>query len=304
MEGDTDDWMTVFIDDNVLDLADYWDATYILPPATDWIVEVRVNNGVDYYSDGTWDYPYSIGQEIEKSRWSGPASVMTDYYMTMPIPTNPAQGADEVSLTPSFGWSAVRYAVTYEFQLSDDPTFGSLIDSVSVTTTAYSYVGDGLDFDSDYYWRVRAVAPNGTTSGWSTYTETYFAITIPDDMMYYLFWEMGPVDGLFDWVSGAISNFHTEEEEFPPVTVEPQPTPTIDFNPTIEIPEITLPAMPDITIEPPAVTVPITSTVTTVNPVIELPDQPTPVYIWAIVAIGAVLTVAVIILIIRTRRVV
>ncbi|HEX78723.1 MAG TPA: hypothetical protein G4O19_01035, partial [Dehalococcoidia bacterium] len=199
IEGDTDDWMTVFIDDNVLDLADYWDAMYILPPATDWIVEVRVNNGVEYYSDGTWDYPYSIGQEIEKSRWSSPASVMTDYYMTMPIPTNPAQGADEVSLTPSFGWSAVRYAVTYQFQLSDDPTFGSLIDSVSVTTTAYSYVGGDLDYDNDYYWRVRAVAPNGTTSDWSTYTETYFAITITEDMMWDIFWAMGPVDGLFDW---------------------------------------------------------------------------------------------------------
>jgi len=305
LEGDTDDWLTTFIDDNVLDLADYYGATYILTPATDWIVEVRVNNGVEYYSDDTWMYPYPIGQEIEKSRWSAAADVMTDYYMTMPIPTNPSQGADEVSLTPSFGWSAVNYAVTYKIQLSDDPEFDSLIDSVSVTTTAYSYVGDGLDYDSDYYWRVQAVAPNGTTSEWSTYTETYFAITLPDDLIYSIFWSMGPVDGLFDWVSGAISNFHTEEEEFAPVTVEPAPTPTIIL-PTpvvnVNIPEITI---PDITVNPPAVTVNLpTPTVTSVTNLIDMPDQDTPVYIWLIVAIGALLTIAVIVLIIRTRRVV
>jgi hypothetical protein len=293
LEEDSSVWADAFVDTNSFDVADEW-GPWALPDATEYIVQVRVNN------DGS----SSIGNEIEYSRWSAAGSVMTDYYMTPPIPTNPAQGADEVSLTPSFGWSMVKYAVTYTFELSDDPTFSSLIDSVAVTTTAYSYVGDGLDYDSDYYWRVRAVAPNGTTGPWSTYTETYFHIDLIDTYGYLFWYYIGPIDGLFEWISGAISNFHTEEEEFPPVTVEPQPTPTIDFNPTIEIPEITLPAMPDITIEPPAVTVPITSTVTTVNPVIELPDQPTPVYIWAIVAIGAVLTIAVIILIIRTRRVV
>jgi len=45
-------------------------------------------------------------------------------------------------------------------------------------------------------------------------------------------------------------------------------------------------------------------TITTVNPVIEMPDVVTPAYIWAIVGIGALLVIAVIVLIIRTRRVV
>jgi Mg2+ and Co2+ transporter CorA len=35
-----------------------------------------------------------------------------------------------------------------------------------------------------------------------------------------------------------------------------------------------------------------------------MPEEKTPVFIWIIVAIGAVLTIAVIVLIIRTRRVV
>ena len=285
-DGDEVDHWHAFTDEGMWDILDDW-GMYSLDPATDYLVEVRVNN--DEWS--------TIGREIEISRWSSTSAVMTDYYMTNPIPTNPGQGADEVSLTPSFGWSAVDYAVTYRFELSSDPLFDTLIDGVSVTTTAYSYVGGGLSFDSDYYWRVQAVAPNGTLSGWSTYTETFFSI------------ELRSGGFLWQWTSGAISNFHTEEEEFPPVTVEPAPTPTINLpQPTVIVDVV----VPDVTVIPPDITVPVPDvtvnlpqpTITTVNPVIEIPEEDTPIYIWAIVAIGAVLTIAVIVLIIRTRRVV
>jgi hypothetical protein len=37
---------------------------------------------------------------------------------------------------------------------------------------------------------------------------------------------------------------------------------------------------------------------------VNIPEDETPVYIWVIVAIGALLTIAVIVLIVRTRRVV
>lgn len=261
--------------------------TNLFPNATDYIVNVRVNNDG---SPGT-STSATIGTEVEYSRWNSDDFV-TLYYMTMPIPTNPGQGADEVSLTPSFGWSAVDYAVTYNFELSADPSFATLIDSVAVEVTAYTYAGDGLDWDTDYYWRVQAVGPDGTESEWSTFTETFYYLDLPFAPPMY--------DPLIKWVSGAISNFHTEEEEIPPVTVEPAPTPTLTVD--VNIPEI---VVPDITVEPPAITVPLPEqTVTSVTNVIQMPDEPTPVYIWLIVAIGAVLTIAVIVLIIRTRRVV
>lgn len=267
--------------------------TYSLYDHTAYIVNIRVNNdevmggSIDYYSDPE-DY---IHEEVELGRWND-GSFTTLYYVSMPVPTNPSQGADEVSLTPSFGWSAATNAVTYNFELSADPGFNTLIDSVSVDVTAYTYTGDGLDWDTDYYWRVQAVAPDGTESEWSTYTETFFYIDIPAWLPTY--------DPLVKWVSGAISNFHTEEEEFPPVTVEPAPTPTLTVD--VNIPEIVL---PDITVNPPAITVPLPEqTVTSVTNVIQMPEDETPIYIWLIVAIGAVLTIAVIVLIIRTRRVV
>jgi hypothetical protein len=55
---------------------------------------------------------------------------------------------------------------------------------------------------------------------------------------------------------------------------------------------------------PTVVTITEAGPVTHIIPLPDVDDPPTPVYIWVIVGIGAVLTIAVIVLIIRTRRVV
>jgi len=303
----TDDWDTdgsIFTDETTIDSIEWY--LMGLSDATDYMVSVRVNNdGVPTASTSAYMY-----EAVELSRW-GSNDFTTLYYMSMPMPTNPSQGLDEVSLSPSFGWSSVTNAVTYKFQLSDDPTFNTLIDEVSVTVTAYTYKGDGLDYNNDYFWRVQAVGPDSAVSNWSVYTENFFAVTLEEfvagwsedliDAYTYGFFRDG--DMLFYWNSGAISNFHTESEAIPPVTVEPAPTPTIILpTPVVNVPEF---VMPDIIVNPPAMTINLpTPTVTEVNPVIEMPVEDTPVYIWLIVAIGALLTIAVIILIIRTRRVV
>ena len=121
-----------------------------------------------------------------------------------------------------------------------------------------------LSYSGDYYWEVRATAAGGVVGPWS-----------------------GPF--AFSTVALAI----------PPVTVTTNPQATITLIPTIVIP--TYPAPVTITnVAPvtPIITVPVVVT--------QLPAEtpPTPTYIWIIVAVGAVLTLAVIILIIRTRRVV
>jgi hypothetical protein len=97
-------------------------------------------------------------------------------------------------------------------------------------------------------------------------------------------------------------------EGIPPVTVEPPPTPTITVS--VPPPVVTTQPAPTITVEPPDVIVTVpqpTTTVVTVTqapPIVNIPEDETPVYIWVIVAIGALLTIAVIVLIVRTRRVV
>jgi hypothetical protein len=92
------------------------------------------------------------------------------------------------------------------------------------------------------------------------------------------FWRVRVVGG--EW--SAIANFATEvipEEPAPPVVVQQVPPPVIQIPPAPAPP-------PDIIIPPaPAPPAPIT-----------------PAYIWAIIIIGAILVIAVIVLIVRTRR--
>jgi hypothetical protein len=223
------------------------------------------------------DLPYS-------SRWSSELDFITVEAIAMPENQVPVNGMQEAPLLPSFVWSTVSNAVSYEFELSADPAFGSTVvqTTIAAPTTAYTCTTE-LEYDTNYYWRVRAVSDTGTKSVW------------------------------------CFSNFHTRIEEIPPVTVEPPPTPEIDI--TLPQPTVTV-IPPDVIVEPPDVTV-IPPDVTVVPPeiIVEVPppvsvvvtevpapeivtEEITPIYIWIIVAIGAVLTIAVIILIIRTRRVV
>jgi len=77
--------------------------------------------------------------------------------------------------------------------------------------------------------------------------------------------------------------------------VNPQPPVTITTAPAPPAPVINLPA--------PVVNIPAAPPATTITiPPAPAPQQIAPAYIWAIVVIGAVLVIAVIVLIVRTRR--
>ena len=267
-----------------------------LMDSTEYKVYVRANN-----EGATTDY---IADEVELSRW-GTDSFMTLYYMETPKPTNPAQGTDGTTLNPTFGWSSVPNAVSYTFQLSLTPDFTSIIENVSVATTGHTYAGDALTYNTAYYWRVQAVGPDNTVSKWSTYTENYFSVTLEE---FLAGMDIGSVMGFFRngdlvfyWTSGAVSSFNTildpDNYQSDLTVTETQTTTnvtTTQTNPTYTIP------VPEFTVTVPAPQ----TTVTTITNVVEIPDKATPAYIWAIVAIGALLTIAVIVLIIRTRRVV
>jgi hypothetical protein len=246
---------------------------------TEYDVKVRVNPGD----------PWS-------SRWSSGVTFYTLEYVSTPENYVPENGMQDAPLLPSFVWGSVSAAEYYEFQLSTDPAYTSsgftsgLVagtpTNIDAPTTAYTQT-DELAYDTNHYWIVRAVSTDSLSgelavSGW------------------------------------CFSNFHTRVEAIPPVTIEPPPTPTIDITlpaPDVQVTvvppdvDITLPP-PQVTVIPPAVTVDVPPVVTVTQqapPTLVLPvedDPGTPVYIWVIVAIGAILTIAVIVLIIRTRRVV
>jgi hypothetical protein len=265
----------------------YEDTVYYTVPAAKLATGTTLSTVITGLSHST-KYTFYVRvyeQQMNQSRWSTGVSLTTSAYLPAPMPISPIQGqpqAATTSLNPTFTWSSVSTAVSYDFQLSNVNTFTTLIDTVNLNVNGYTYTGDGLDYDKDYYWRVRSVANDGSKSEWSTYC-------IIDSFGYYS-------------STGAPTTFHTmmDPDLYADEFTVTQTVPTIVVTQTQTNPTYTIP-VPEFTVTVP---VAVSSTVTTQTHTITIPDEKTPVYIWAIVAIGALLTIAVIILIIRTRRVV
>ncbi len=75
----------------------------------------------------------------------------------------PADGATGVSTKPTYDWSDVTGASTYEIAVATDPDFLTIVDSATgLTGSTYTPAGN-LAMDTVHYWRVRAVNACGST---------------------------------------------------------------------------------------------------------------------------------------------
>jgi hypothetical protein len=82
-----------------------------------------------------------------------------------------ASPADEahVESMPSFAWKPVRRAARYEFQLSADAAFKSVVQSSGGPQTANSYASvDKALADGSYFWRARAITAKKRVGRWSS----------------------------------------------------------------------------------------------------------------------------------------
>jgi hypothetical protein len=97
--------------------------------------------------------------------WPDPAA---DAARALPAPTldTPANGAN-VQSAPIFKWKKVRRAAKYEFQLSADSGFRSIVTGGSVDTFNNAFTLDDSLPDGDYYWRVRAINAKEDAGRWS-----------------------------------------------------------------------------------------------------------------------------------------
>jgi len=188
------------------------------------------------------------------------------------VSMNPQTGR---ALDVAFNWDRLSKSTSYNLEIALDPDFDQSVRTETVASTASKVVQILGPFTAGpstntlewmagetYYWRVRASSAGPLYSNWSD-----------------------------------TNSFTVEEaaEQLPPVVIEQPPAPVIEV-PVIESPPITV-TIPDIILPTPAAV-----------PDIIIPQAPvapasiTPAYIWAIVIIGAILVIAVVVLIVRTRR--
>src|SRR5919204_6016313 len=96
---------------------------------------------------------------------AGPARAAVDH----PTPISPASGTT-VQFLPAFAWTPVSGADKYEFQVRADagmnsPVLGAGKDDFfthNTRATLLQTIPNGT-----YYWRVRAVGPDGSVSSWT-----------------------------------------------------------------------------------------------------------------------------------------
>jgi hypothetical protein len=218
--------------------------------------------GLTYYWRAQATAPFS-------SQWSGVRSFSIQPGAALvPAIGAPENGATIESTTPSFSWTPVAGTTQYQFQLSTDPTFASLTYSTSTMTTAVQVTTE-LTEGETYFWRVRALQP--VTADWSAVANFTVAVPAPEPPA-------------------------TTTETVTPSTA----TTTVTMPVTLTVPPASPAPTTTFTVSVPAPAQPTTITLTAPAPPAD--EVITPSYIWAIIIIGAVLVIAVIVLIVRTRR--
>jgi len=158
-------------------------------------------------------------------------------------------------------------------------------DDVSLTPTfAWGAVADAIGYDFEFADNANFVTPLVKLDGeLGRLIVTAYAYVgeLPYSTAYY--WRVKAVsaDAESDWASGVFITMGEPEEPIPPVVIEPYEPPEI----TIEQPDIIVQS-PDVIVPLPDVAAPIT-----------------PAWIYVIIGVGAVLVIALLVLIVRTRRV-
>ena len=105
------------------------------------------------------------------SPWSATWSFTTSLVSMTIAPElyRPEAGSSGVPVKPVFEWSDITGANSYELLVSTDASFGNpailKIDAYALTSNTWQ-CNIGLNYDTTYYWKVRAIGSN-TYSDWS-----------------------------------------------------------------------------------------------------------------------------------------
>jgi len=124
-----------------------------LEPATTYYWRVRANEPVLSPWSDKWSFTTSLGS----------TNIAPNLY-------SPEAASSGVPIKPVFQWSIIAGADSYELLVSTDAYFGNptivKIDTYALPSTAWQ-CNVGLNCDTTYYWKVRAVSSN-SYSAWSS----------------------------------------------------------------------------------------------------------------------------------------
>lgn len=127
----------------------------------------------------TYYWRLQAEKDGKKSEWSLPWS-----FTTKLAPTNlisPSNYADDIELSPVFEWEPVEGALFYELQVAKDPDFLSIVyEADNLNETNYHI--KKLNYETDYFWRVKAKNEYNYGENSETYTfKTLVYVSVHDN---------------------------------------------------------------------------------------------------------------------------
>jgi len=142
-----------------------------------------VSTSLTGLSDGTTYYYRLVATNANGTTHSNEKSFTTlTKIADAPTLSSPADGATDVSLSPTLTWSSVTGATSYTVQIARDSTFTQNLQTFTSTQTRTPL--RGLSELVTYYWRVRGqnnASSSAYSSAWSFTTMTKSAtVTVPD----------------------------------------------------------------------------------------------------------------------------
>jgi hypothetical protein len=218
---------------------------------------------------------------------------------------------EKVNVPVSWGAASSDAPVTYEWQLSQDPNFTSLVDSGQTTGTKAQF--EQLEKDTQYYWRVRVVKPAHSAwtaaQGFKTVkSELSSQVTAPS--MENASPELGATDvslqPTLGWGAMGGADYYNlqvaTDSDFSDVVIEEETEGTA-YTPDSDLEKNTTYywRVQGCTDDGECSDWSSTGHFTT-GPPEEEPSAGTPAWVWVVIVIGAILAIAVIVLIVRTRR--
>jgi choice-of-anchor B domain-containing protein len=130
------------------------------PAATSVPGSTEVTVWADAVAPGS--YPFSV--TATDGTLTRQASAMLSVSASVPpapTPTQPANGASDQPLRPSFTWQPAPGATGYDLQIASSPSFTTIVQSATGLGTTTHTAASELATNTTYYWRVRTATACG-----------------------------------------------------------------------------------------------------------------------------------------------